>query len=66
VTAGDTLTYGGILAGEALVKADDGTLVLAGDNTFGGTVFLPNTFIRGGTLSVSSDANLGSVAPIDH
>ena len=37
-----------------LSKIDGGTLVLSGANTYSG-----NTSINGGTLSVSSDANLG-------
>jgi outer membrane autotransporter protein len=40
-----------------LVKADYGTLVLAGSNTYTG-----GTEVRAGTLSVSSDANLGAAA----
>lgn len=40
-----------------LVKADYGTLVLAGNNTYTG-----GTEIRTGTLSVSTDANLGASA----
>lgn len=40
-----------------LVKADYGTLVLAGNNTYTG-----GTEVRTGTLSVSSDENLGAAA----
>lgn len=40
-----------------LVKADYGTLVLTGNNSYVG-----GTEVRGGTLSVSSDANLGAAA----
>lgn len=41
----------------SIVKTDDGTLVLGGANGFAG-----GTRIEGGTLSISSDANLGDVA----
>src|SRR5699024_6068683 len=37
-----------------LIKSDGGTLVLSGTNTYDG-----GTSVNGGTLSVSSDANLG-------
>lgn len=40
-----------------LVKADYGTLVLTGDNTYTG-----GTEVRAGTLSVASDRNLGAAA----
>ena len=40
-----------------LVKTDLGTLVLSGTNTYTG-----GTAINGGTLAVSSDANLGAAA----
>ena len=40
----------------ALIKAGAGTLQLTGTNTFAG-----NTTIDGGTLQISSDANLGAV-----
>lgn len=46
-----------IAATDGLVKTDLGTLVLAGNNTYTG-----GTTIGGGTLSVSSDANLGAVS----
>jgi autotransporter-associated beta strand protein len=57
VDAGETVVYGGVASNEqpgALVKCGDGTLVLGGENTYSG-----GTQISGGTLSISSDANLG-------
>ncbi|CAB3827036.1 MULTISPECIES: autotransporter domain-containing protein [Achromobacter] len=53
-----TGTIASILTGASkLVKSDAGTLVLAGINSYVG-----GTEVRGGTLSVSSDANLGAAA----
>jgi autotransporter-associated beta strand protein len=52
----DTATINNVVAGsDGLDKADLGMLVLTGNNTYSG-----GTTISGGTLSVSSDANLGS------
>lgn len=45
----------GSSAGNALVKTGSGLLVLSGANTYTG-----RTFLNGGTLSISSDANLGT------
>ena len=46
------------IAGDTqLVKADAGTLILAGANTYTG-----GTAVTGGTLQIASDANLGAVA----
>lgn len=55
VAAGLFLTLTNIVSGTgALVKTTAGTLVLGGENTYAGGATL-----NGGTLSVSSDANLG-------
>jgi len=55
---GMTATIGNVLTGTAgLTKADLGTLVLTSTNTYTG-----GTTINGGTLSVSSDANLGDAS----
>ncbi|NGN41683.1 autotransporter domain-containing protein [Mesorhizobium sp. CGMCC 1.15528] len=56
--AATTATIASSLTGTArLIKDDLGTLVLEGANTYAG-----GTELRGGTLSVASDANLGNVA----
>ncbi|MBB6428147.1 autotransporter outer membrane beta-barrel domain-containing protein, partial [Sphingopyxis sp. JAI128] len=56
--AGYTATIGAELTGTAgLVKTDAGTLVLTGTNSYSG-----GTAVTGGTLRVSSDANLGDAA----
>ena len=56
--AGYTATIGSALTGAAqLVKTDLGTLILAGTNSYTG-----GTLIDEGTLSISSDANLGDAA----
>ncbi|QNK01847.1 autotransporter-associated beta strand repeat-containing protein [Dyella telluris] len=53
-----TATIDNVLAGsDGLTKSDLGTLVLNGVNTYTG-----GTTITGGTLSVSSDANLGDAS----
>ncbi len=46
----------GSSAGNSLVKTGSGMLVLTGDNTYTG-----RTFLNGGTLSISSDGNLGGI-----
>ncbi len=58
VAAGTTTTLSGAVSGGgSLTKADAGTLVLSGNNSYtGGTVF------TGGTLSINSDANLGTAS----
>jgi fibronectin-binding autotransporter adhesin len=51
VNSGTTLTYGGIIAGSsALTKADTGTLVLSGANTYTGA-----TKINAGTLQLGAN-----------
>ncbi|MBD8880802.1 autotransporter-associated beta strand repeat-containing protein [Rhodanobacter sp. 7MK24] len=62
VSSGDTATIDNVLDGvNGLNKTDGGTLVLNGVNSYTGT-----TILSGGTLSVSSDANLGaSTNPLD-
>ena len=60
VTAGNALTYGGVLADAntftgSLTKTDSGVLVLSGSNTYSG-----GTTISGGTLQISTSANLGT------
>ena len=56
--AADTATINSVLQGTSgLTKSDLGVLVLNAVNTYTG-----NTAIDGGTLQVSSDANLGSAA----
>ena len=56
--AGYTATIDNVLAGTGtLMKTDLGTLVLGGANTYSG-----GTTIEGGTISISSDANLGAAS----
>jgi fibronectin-binding autotransporter adhesin len=56
--AGYTATIGSAIAGATqLVKTDAGTLVLSGANTYSGGIA-----INGGTVRISSDANLGAAA----
>ncbi len=53
--AGMTAAIDSVLSGAGgVVKDDFGTLVLTGNNTYGG-----GTAINGGTLQISSDGNLG-------
>lgn len=53
---GYTATYDNVIAGSGGIdKADLGTLVLNGTNTYAG-----GTTVSGGTLQVSQDANLGA------
>jgi len=53
-----TATIDSVLSGNStLVKTDQGTLVLGGNNTYSG-----GTQINGGTVQVSGDANLGAAA----
>ncbi|WP_033074182.1 autotransporter-associated beta strand repeat-containing protein [Sphingopyxis sp. MWB1] len=56
--AGYTTTIASaIMGGSQLVKTDAGTLILVGSNSYSG-----GTAINGGTLQISSDANLGDAA----
>ena len=54
----DSRTFDHIISGSGtLTKTGEGTLTLSGSNTYGG-----QTSVSGGTLSISSNANLGAVA----
>ncbi|GCL63442.1 autotransporter-associated beta strand repeat-containing protein [Pseudaquabacterium pictum] len=61
VVASQQLAYAGVLAGTvdpaqgALTKTGEGRLALSGDNTYAGA-----TRVRGGTLAIQGDAQLGS------
>jgi fibronectin-binding autotransporter adhesin len=58
VGAGFAATINSALGGAAqLVKSDAGTLILGGTNSYAG-----GTLITGGTLRISSDANLGAAS----
>jgi autotransporter-associated beta strand protein len=53
---GNTNTFSGVISGSgALTKMGTGTLILSGHNGYTG-----NTIVTGGTISISSDANLGN------
>ncbi|MFT4121132.1 autotransporter domain-containing protein [Bradyrhizobium sp.] len=54
ITAQVSATIEGV---DGLRKSGDGTLILSGANTYSG-----GTFISGGTLQISSDANLGDAS----
>ncbi|KDD55722.1 autotransporter-associated beta strand repeat (3 repeats) [Bordetella bronchiseptica RB630] len=57
-TVGTTLGWTGDIGGAgALVKTGQGTLVLGGDNQYGG-----GTTVNAGTVQVARDANLGGAA----
>ena len=57
VDGGTTLTAAGVIAGTgALTKADTGTLILTGTNTYGGT-----TTINAGTLQVGAGGTSGTL-----
>jgi fibronectin-binding autotransporter adhesin len=54
----DSVTYAGVVSGTGtLAQSGTGTLVLSGTNTYAG-----GTFLNAGTLSVTSDGNLGATA----
>lgn len=56
ITSGATLTISGVISGfVGIIKKGAGTLVLTGTNTY-----TDKTFIKGGTLSVSSLSNYGT------
>ncbi|MGK6353839.1 autotransporter-associated beta strand repeat-containing protein [Sphingomonas sp. DT-207] len=56
--AGFTATVNAVLSGDTqLVKADAGTLILGGTNSYTG-----GTAINGGTVQISADANLGAAS----
>jgi outer membrane autotransporter protein len=56
--AGFTATIDDVLSGNSLlVKSDQGTLVLGGDNAYSG-----GTIVEAGTLVISEDDNLGAAA----
>ncbi len=57
VDSGTTLTYSGIMAGSgALTKADAGTMLLGGANTYSGT-----TSVNAGTLQVGNGGTTGTL-----
>ena len=52
----DDIAYGGVISGTGqLIKQGAGKLTLSGANTYTGA-----TFVNGGTLEISADANLGA------
>lgn len=55
-TMAGTSTLNGVVGGGELHKSGAGTLVLAGTNTYKGT------FLDGGIVQISKDANLGAVS----
>jgi autotransporter-associated beta strand protein len=67
IAGGTTNTFDGMLGGAgtnenilALTKSGAGTLVLAGANTYGNATTIGITRISGGTLSIDSEARLGT------
>ncbi|MFZ9201321.1 MAG: autotransporter-associated beta strand repeat-containing protein [Opitutales bacterium] len=57
VAAGQTLAYGGVLAGDALTKSGDGVLSLSGTSTHTGA-----TNVSAGTLQLGSGASISGSA----
>jgi fibronectin-binding autotransporter adhesin len=67
IAGGTTNTFAGMLGGSgtnenilALTKSGAGTLVLAGSNTYGNATTIGTTRISAGTLSIDSEARLGT------
>jgi outer membrane autotransporter protein len=56
VDDGRALTLTGIVSGGSLTKVDRGTLILAGNNTYGGTVY-----VNGGTLQGNTNSIRGNI-----
>ncbi|HEX8524995.1 MAG TPA: autotransporter-associated beta strand repeat-containing protein [Tepidisphaeraceae bacterium] len=54
-TNGKNSTIAGVITGASVTKEGTGTLELSGANTYVGT------FVRGGTLAISNEANLGAL-----
>ncbi|HVV27515.1 MAG TPA: autotransporter-associated beta strand repeat-containing protein [Rhizomicrobium sp.] len=63
-SAAMTATISAVLAGNAAVKTGPGTLVLTGNNSFGDPGSGISLEIFGGTVQVSSDANLGAAGDL--
>jgi fibronectin-binding autotransporter adhesin len=57
ISAGTALTISGIISGNGNLTKDGATLILTNSNTFTGSII-----VSAGTLSISSDSNLGNAA----